>query len=560
MTSTHPRASFFGLPNDVQLRILDFLPLIKDIMTALETCRRMHCLGSELAFCHMILRKVCVQDSIFIPSFPMSTMGVSKLKSAVTGPHRFLSALESKEPGSKLKVVTTKTLRLGPEFGRDRIKDIFLVPGGRFLLVVFMHKLALWDLSIISENPQPVASSTTRIQISDSSSHVVSTTIDGLGLRILFSTDGGDEEVHFQIFDIYPSSPTPEFKKIADFQFVYEEQLQYFLAGNLLAVQDDGALKLFDFVEDKSISIEYRARSDVFYPFISDSIFGTMNSDYLHIWQIPELHPGHDMSVQSLGAVKCNPEKGIDISSDCGADLRAGEVPEPMFIRPSSWYHNSWNGLPLTFELIYELKLYRRHYKRGTRIRINPNLTPNHKMSGTTQKLTIKKSAYEFFVRRNFELSTYRPCSSRFVSLTNKPLFTNYKEDDDNVSPDRDTSANGDASVDEDASGEEYTSGNEDESGDEYDEYVSGSYEEAPCYSPSRDGYNASEDESSCIGIFVSRAHLSKSHLNQGWYYYTLLDDSDELCDAKHSTLCPFSGRICVADNVSDILIYDYLQ
>ncbi|KAF9001148.1 hypothetical protein BDQ17DRAFT_1358843 [Cyathus striatus] len=508
MKCISPRANFVNLPYDVHLLILNYLPLVNDIMSALKTCRNIYNLGLERAICVNILRRVCLQDGIFLPSLPLDTMSVSELKSAAMGPYHFLSLFGSQIPGSKIAAVTTRTLHLWPNFLDEYYTGFYLVPGGRYLITSYEDNLTLWDLSVALGSSQLVANIIVVSEGYNFCHQDVYPTGGGLGLRILLQRYITDEEflsetVHFFIYDIYPLSPTPEFIKVADLKIAHQdtEYMENSLSGNYLVILDQPTIKVWDFVEDKSINITYEAlQNSAFriYPFISDNLLFSISPSDVCIWKTPELTPGHDLLLQSNSAIYHIPWKHFDITTQYIDDNDS----LPFFVAPSQWYCNGyqWGRLPFTFEWVYRSNKYRRLYQRGTRYQLNVNVMLHSDIA--SDDLTI--TSEDFFVGKSSYLQTYQLCNSRLISLTERSSTAQVQR--------------------------------------------------RGAYRWERGGR---------IGICFNRTALSESSLKLGWYDFTLLEGFNPL-GSKHFSLCPFSGRICFSnsnfEDKSEVLVMDYLQ
>ena len=115
-------------------------------------------------------------------------MSVLSLEYAATGPDRFLST------NAGIGFLIARSHRIIPSKG-DEFREIFLVPGGRYLVTLADISLAIWDLGIpgypLPEGrtntpistiplPIPVAQSVTFMKVHPSE--------DGKGLTILLNS------------------------------------------------------------------------------------------------------------------------------------------------------------------------------------------------------------------------------------------------------------------------------------------------------------------------------------------------------------------------------------
>jgi len=117
-----------------------------------------------------------------MPTFPIHDMSQPALEYAATGPERFLrSAAKSILPKPRSHL-TIQNDHLQPI-------EVFLVPGGRYLVTVSLSTVAVWDLGIpgyestITQGMKPISThptNITRVGIL-----LIHPTDDGRGLTIL---------------------------------------------------------------------------------------------------------------------------------------------------------------------------------------------------------------------------------------------------------------------------------------------------------------------------------------------------------------------------------------
>ena len=116
-----------------------------------------------------LLEKLCVERSLFRPSFPVKDMDVYDLQRAVMGPHLWDRLIQGRSaPPEEFPyghtVASHYTLDLEELHGE---KDIFLLPGGRYLFScgsgATHHRpgVRLWDLGVpghrVYRNPLQLA-------------------------------------------------------------------------------------------------------------------------------------------------------------------------------------------------------------------------------------------------------------------------------------------------------------------------------------------------------------------------------------------------------------------
>ncbi|KAJ2914422.1 hypothetical protein MD484_g5999, partial [Candolleomyces efflorescens] len=92
----------------------------------------------------LVLKHVCKKHMLFTPSYPIDTMDLSQIKYAALGPYRWSKAVErqqklppSKQEGKIILPILERVHQsiVEPTLHSDNPKRMFLVPGGRFLVV-----------------------------------------------------------------------------------------------------------------------------------------------------------------------------------------------------------------------------------------------------------------------------------------------------------------------------------------------------------------------------------------------------------------------------------------
>ena len=165
------------------------------------------------------LRRICAEDSIFGPTFPLTKMSPLELEYAATGTQRLYKSI--KDRGSTpLAPLSARVLRPPDAINiklrhgfPGNFRETYLTPGGRFLVTMSWNWMAVWDLAIdfqsdeAIQNVQPIAV----VPVLFRWMSLVHPTPDQHGLRIFIShlgpnadnvngdvlysdSDGGDQE------------------------------------------------------------------------------------------------------------------------------------------------------------------------------------------------------------------------------------------------------------------------------------------------------------------------------------------------------------------------------
>ena len=233
-----------------------------------------------------ILRRVCVENSIFLPSDILNNMPLLELEHTATGPSRFISQVRNPSPGGMIKAYSKHHLSTSlhvldnPHNDDEDISHIYLIPGGRFLISHHVRQLRMWDIGPPGTNwgLTPFLSPLAILNRYCKNAYVAHSTRDGEGLIILASTsDPWDimdtcvnsqlemvlleasglmtnfsSERELSIFEIYPAASSPSFREIAS-HFARVERgkyEQYCLTVDKLVLLFNAEILVWDFIAD----------------------------------------------------------------------------------------------------------------------------------------------------------------------------------------------------------------------------------------------------------------------------------------------------------------------
>ena len=157
-----------------------------------KTCKTLQIVTKQRTIWIEALHRVCQENKLFLPSFPIADMSDMELEQAAIAPRRWIELCASfttqaiSDPGVlKLSPTTTRITDhplKGTEQGWDET-DLILVPGGRYLVgcCPLAGRLWVWDLGYLpSADCKLIASAQ-----SSGSLTGVQATPDGMGLVIL---------------------------------------------------------------------------------------------------------------------------------------------------------------------------------------------------------------------------------------------------------------------------------------------------------------------------------------------------------------------------------------
>ena len=139
------------------------------------------------------LCRVCLDNTLFLPSFPIPDMSDLELEQAAIAPCRWRELCATFErqhlndPGVILCPRTTRTIKdsLPTVVNYPTITDLFIVPGGRYLVSTSPDGIFVWDLGYTSSADCKLIASVGRE--GGSFCCQVQATPDGMGLTIFSS-------------------------------------------------------------------------------------------------------------------------------------------------------------------------------------------------------------------------------------------------------------------------------------------------------------------------------------------------------------------------------------
>lgn len=296
-----------SLPLDILISLMDYLhPL--DLITLRKTCRALYDASRQRIVWIKALVDVCITNDIFLPTFPLDQMTTEELTQAATTPSRWLTSVRRRcrhhaSDGAVLEPsgINPKPIKLGLS-PNDEVQGVFLVPGGRFVLILTLHSLQLRDLAWGGADPrigQLVAAMEMNQQYNITFS--VQPTRDGMGLRIVVPSypmdTAANRRKQITIYEIFPLEDEPRLNEIALLNIdSTAPTIAPRLAGDLLLFLDGTVIKVWDFIN--GLWAEWNTQKNFLKTVFvtSDSVF-LLNHEETIVWRIPELKPIDQPSV-----------------------------------------------------------------------------------------------------------------------------------------------------------------------------------------------------------------------------------------------------------------------
>ena len=115
-----------------------------------KTCKAFELATRQRAVWLAAFRRMCFDNTLFQPSFPIPNMSNLELEQAVTAPHRWIElcgTFKEQHPDDPRAILCPRTTRSIRNVAKSYL---FLVPGGRYLVVAGSEGLSVWDLGYVS--------------------------------------------------------------------------------------------------------------------------------------------------------------------------------------------------------------------------------------------------------------------------------------------------------------------------------------------------------------------------------------------------------------------------
>jgi hypothetical protein len=134
---------------------------------------------------------MCLENTVYLHSYPVADMSIPELEHAASNPERWSRYIRKHEEENDFTPPSLmRTLQFPDDLWKQRtfpriIEQLYLVPGGRFLVTLLQGHIHIWDLGIVGiaePKSEPIAEISSKGQWF--STHP---SLDGEGLRIITS-------------------------------------------------------------------------------------------------------------------------------------------------------------------------------------------------------------------------------------------------------------------------------------------------------------------------------------------------------------------------------------
>ena len=160
----------------------------------IKTCKALQPSTRQRVVWVAALHRVCFDNTLFLPSFPISDMSDLEIENAAMGPRRWIelcSAYEKQILNNPASILYPRTTRIIDHLFATEVdyetNDFFIVPGGRYLVKSSPDNISVLDLGYTSSADCKLIASVEPYGGCDV--FVVHTTPDGMGLAIYSSNE-----------------------------------------------------------------------------------------------------------------------------------------------------------------------------------------------------------------------------------------------------------------------------------------------------------------------------------------------------------------------------------
>jgi len=322
-------------------------------------------------------------------------MSVAQLERAATAPSRLIALSFSKDRTNDglLPRRSTRMIRYPPSISYCS-PNMYLIPGGRYLVAAGMGCLNVFDLS--SEGTQTKMWTTTLEYTDD---FVVHPTPDGQGIRILITTY--ESNCFLYVYEIYPQQDNPRLVQIAKIVLKLKYYLDFFLCGDraIIHSSQENIVIVWDFMTNTlaswsvglpTMNWNYMTNSELIN--VSDTAIMFLDCySVLWIFHIPPLIT----KIPLFDIERDVPEVAPILKFKC-----LEQAALSYCLRPDCWYFGDPRSLPFYLEVLDSSQT------GLSKLEVFSDLS-NHSVTRITNEP----------VNRNLDKSPYRICEDSCVNV-----------------------------------------------------------------------------------------------------------------------------------------------
>ncbi|KAL1689799.1 hypothetical protein GGG16DRAFT_93158 [Schizophyllum commune] len=201
---------------DVVIHIQAFLSPLDILLNLRQTCKRLYHATHIRTVWLEAARRTCVQNFVFLPSFPIGRMSQSELEHLATSPERYRAILARGAEEDCLEPYVRRTLvPRRVDHCTHKFLELMLIPGGRYLFALAKTAVYLWDLGTNANKmilPRPLAVKAFEETVNDDVFCAGATPIGSKVLFLLgYSVENGVKHV---AYEVDPCAASPQIEEI----------------------------------------------------------------------------------------------------------------------------------------------------------------------------------------------------------------------------------------------------------------------------------------------------------------------------------------------------------
>ncbi|KAF6764242.1 hypothetical protein DFP72DRAFT_1163253 [Ephemerocybe angulata] len=321
-----------------------------DLLSLGQTCKLIRNTVNQRHVWEAALRASCRLNQVFEPSYePIEELSLGKLQRVALEPwrrsasfapqsSRKIWAMWGKGSTASSDTSRTETKLEGEMYDGMSFEEVYVVPGGRYVLGMTEKYVCLWDMgqtgraSWDSGSPKLLHASimwATTGSVTWSMS--APTPVNVSSFR--FATC--EDDLCFRVFEVGPMPDSCAIREIAKFQGVSPELApdDFWVQEDRLICRFDEGLLVWDFVKSEYIAIPSRGKVSMITT--NGNLVVAWEGSNTGVWTIPRLKPLEDPSSTLHELLPSNFTNGIDLDTIRDDDHHA---PRRQIHLPSAWY------------------------------------------------------------------------------------------------------------------------------------------------------------------------------------------------------------------------------
>ncbi|KAF5331254.1 hypothetical protein D9611_013106 [Ephemerocybe angulata] len=345
--SENSSRGILALPLELHLCIIQELHA-PDVLNLGQTCNAIRSSVNQRRVWEAALRATCRLNQLFEPSYyPLEDLDLPELQRAALEPWRRSASFAlgsrsdspSRDEGSVAsRNVLRKKIKLESD-SVDEFVEVYIVPGGRYVLGITGKCICLWDLGQIGKLPwdamQERLKPTSIMRVTQGRniwSMSAPKAVDITSFR--FATS--ENETDLRVYEVGPLPDVGSIREIAKLEGISRDLSlnDFWLQGNSLVCDFDGGMVVWDFVESRYIAIKSRG-GEVSKITTNGNLIIAWAGPNIGVWTMPPLKPLETSSSEFRELLSEDFTNGIDFDTIQQDEHRLG--PGETYL-PSAWY------------------------------------------------------------------------------------------------------------------------------------------------------------------------------------------------------------------------------